>query len=970
MVSAAPPLPLTTFVGRLPEVTILTELITRHRLVTVTGPGGIGKTRLAGQVARRIGDGTFPAGLFWVACGQIADPALVVPTVMAALGLPGRNIPAPAEWVADQLGERRLLIVLDDCDQIAEAAAAFATVLLARCPGVQLLTTSRVRLGVPGEVPWRVPPMAVSDAVALFTARAQAEVGLPVSRPSAPGDAVDPRHGGPAGRDLDEAVAAEICGRLDGLPLAIELAASRTRLLTLPEVARGLDDLLRLLGGGSRYGTARHRTIRVCIDWSVSQLDELARVLLRRLAVFTGGVRIATVEQVCGFGPLRDRAVLDVLTTLVDRSLVAVDWHETGSRFRLLDTVAAYAREQLVAAGELDEVRRRHSQAFVGLVEERHAGLMAGDPTVLAEIDRELDNLYGALAAGVAEVRAAATAAGTVEGEATERMLRLAVALGRYWYRRGRLDVGIHWLRAARRATVGCASPLRVYLLIELASAEFQIGQVDEGIESADAALRGATQAGDRPGRARCLGLVATGRTFVQPTSALPLVAEALKIARVEGNQPILAAALTQGLWAHLSMSDFDQAQARLEELSGPGERLGQMFRAYASAGRGLIAVARGDFPAATQAARQVFAEDLGDLIPRMYGDVIVALTAAAAGKWDEAISRLDARTASLIGAGLRVAPAETMARAAELRAAAGLGDELDPMVSWPRGDPQDVQATPLLRSRALLARARARLAAAPPDVPSASSACSVSSPPSASNGSGLGLSGPDEAAVRADLAAAREIARRNEDQWQLATADELEGRLPRRTGDIAGALAHHHDALVYRVDHRLRPEAATSLAAVAGVEVDRGRHRRAVVLMAAAHHLRDVLGCEPLPVYRTEVADDVATCRRSTSAREFDAAWAEGSELDLAVAARVAGRSRGPRGRPAHGWAALTPAEREVSAAVARGLSNAEVGRDLFMSLSTVKTHLARAFVKLGVSRRAELAALARQGEGEAAAG
>jgi len=601
MASAAPPLSLTTFVGRLPEVTILTDLITRHRLVTVTGPGGIGKTRLAEQVARRIGDGTFPAGLFWVACGQIADPALVVPTAMAALGLPGRNTPAPAEWVADQLGERRLLIVLDDCDQIAEAAAAFATVLLARCPGVQLLTTSRVRLGVPGEVPWRVPPMAVSDAVALFTARAQAEVGLPVTRPSAPGDGVDPRHGGPAGRDLDEAAAAEICGRLDGLPLAIELAASRTRLLTLPEVARGLDDLLRLLSGGSRYGTARHRTIRVCIDWSVSQLDELARVLLRRLAVFTGGVRIATVEQVRGFGPLRDRA-----------------------------------------------------------------------------------------------------------------------------------------------------------------------------------ALRGATQAGDRPGRARCLGLVATGRTFVQPTSALPLVAEALKIARVEGNQPILAAALTQGLWAHLSMSDFDQAQARLEELSGPGERLGQMFRAYASAGRGLIAVARGDFPAATQAARQVFAEDLGDLIPRMYGDVIVALTAAAAGKWEEAISRLDARTASLIGAGLRVAPAETMARAAELRAAAGLGDELDPMVSWPRGDPQDVQATPLQRSRALLARARARLAAATPDVSSASSACSASSASSASNGSGLGLSVPDEAAVRADLAAAREIARRNEDRWQLATADELEGRLLR----------------------------------------------------------------------------------------------------------------------------------------------------------------------------------------------
>ena len=496
---------------------------------------------------------------------------------------------------------------------------------------------------------------------------------------------------------------------------------------------------------------------------------------------------------------------------------------------------------------------------------------------------------------------------------------------------------------------------------------------MDEGIESADAALRGATQAGDRPGRARCLGLVATGRTFVQPTSALPLVAEALKIARVEGNQLILAAALTQGLWTHLSMSDFDQAQAHLEELSGPGEQLGQMFRAYASAGRGLIAVARGDFPAATQAARQVFAEDLGDLIPRMYGDVIVALTAAAAGKWDEAISRLDARTASLIGAGPRVAPAETMARAAEPRAAAGLGDELDPMVSWPRGDPQDVQATPLQRSRALLARARARLAAATPDVSSACSACSAcsaSSPSSASNGSGLGLSGPDEAAVRADLAAAREIARRNEDRWQLATADELEGRLPRRTGDIAGALAHHHDALVYRVDHRPRPEAATSLAAVAGVEVVRGRHRRAVVLLAAAHRLRDVLGCEPLPVYRTEVADDLATCRRSTSAREFDAAWAEGSELDLAVAARIAGRSRRPRGRPAHGWAALTPAEREVSAAVARGLSNAEVGRDLFMSLSTVKTHLARAFVKLGVSRRAELAALARQGEGEAAAG
>ncbi|WP_250285231.1 LuxR C-terminal-related transcriptional regulator [Frankia sp. CiP1_Cm_nod2] len=353
-------MPLTDFVGRQSDIVALAGLVMRERLVTATGPGGCGKTRLADQVMARLAEcrgEVFPAGLFWLSCGDLTDASLLPSVLIAALGMPDRFDVAPLERVADQLGERRLLVVLDDCDRVADAVQALASVLLPRCGGVHLLATSRVRLGVGAEVAWRVPPMTQADAVELFLARAGAEIG-----PSTCVTAVD---GGvpvsPApGAELDRHLVAEVCARLDGLPLAIELAAARTRVLSLPEIARGVDDRLKLLAGGSRFAPRRHRTIRACIDWSYDLLDELGRILLRRLAVFAGGARMAEVEAVCAFGALAREDVLEALTTLVDHSLVVTDRRAVDSRYQLLDTVAAYARERLDASGEAGEVQRRH----------------------------------------------------------------------------------------------------------------------------------------------------------------------------------------------------------------------------------------------------------------------------------------------------------------------------------------------------------------------------------------------------------------------------------------------------------------------------------------------------------------------------------------------------------------------------------------------------------------------------------
>ncbi|MDX2558704.1 BTAD domain-containing putative transcriptional regulator [Streptomyces sp. TX20-6-3] len=447
--------PLTGIVGRDAAVAEVRGLLTERRLVTLTGPGGVGKTRLAleaaGQAREEFADGVWLVE-FAGARGELAE------VVAAALELrddgvwglrpEGERALTTAERLAEVLRGKRTLLVLDNCEHVVDEAASLAELLLRTAPGLVVLTTSQEPLALAGETLWAVEPLDADGAVELFTARAAA---------SAPGFG--------AGAALDpaarEAVRA-ICRRLDGIPLALELAATRVRALGVHGLLARLDDRFRLLGAGLRGAPARQQTLRAVIDWSWELLGEQERTVLRRLAVHAEGCTLAAAEEVCAAGAVAGAGavggggtgsggeedvsagdVLGLLARLVDRSLVVAVDGPDGPRYRLLESVAAYCLERLRDAGETDAVRERHLTHYLRLAEDAGPALRGPDQRRrLAHLDAETSNLRAALDRALA-------APGT--GRNAEAALRLVDALAWYWVMRGRLGEGLRSATAALR---------------------------------------------------------------------------------------------------------------------------------------------------------------------------------------------------------------------------------------------------------------------------------------------------------------------------------------------------------------------------------------------------------------------------------------------------------------------------------------------------------------------------------------
>ncbi|HET9139116.1 BTAD domain-containing putative transcriptional regulator [Actinophytocola sp.] len=382
------PAPLTGLVGRDDAVTELRALLGSARLVTLTGPGGVGKTRLAEEIATRLVE-EFADGVWLVELAPLTDPdpGEVSEAIMAVLG-----IRQPAT-LANALRDRRLLLVLDNCERIVEPVAAVVAALLRAVPGLRVLATSQEPLDVAGESVWPVPALAADNAAELFRARA----GLPAT--------------------ADPVGVATLCRRLDGLPLALELAATRVRALGVSGVLSRLDDRFRVLTKGRRDAPARQQTLRAVIDWSWDLLTAPERTLLRRLAMHVDGATLAAIEAVGGAPD-----ALDLVARLVDRSLVVL---ADGPRYRLLESVGAYCLERLAEAGELDEVRDRHLEYYAGLAEQ--ARLRGAEQREwLDRLDAESGNLRAALDHAIRHGSAGAA-------------LRLVNSLAWYWFLRGRL---------------------------------------------------------------------------------------------------------------------------------------------------------------------------------------------------------------------------------------------------------------------------------------------------------------------------------------------------------------------------------------------------------------------------------------------------------------------------------------------------------------------------------------------------
>lgn len=340
---------LTSFVGRAEEIAEVKQLLGETRLLTLTGPGGVGKTRLAVQVASEVLP-RYPDGVWVVPLASVQDGARVLHAVASAIGMPAQG-EVTVESLRDQLLDGRAMIVLDTCEHLIAACATLAVRLVQMCPNLTVLATSREPLNVPGEITWQVPPMRCDEAMQLFVERARAV------RPEFTLDA------------NDEALLVQVCQQLDGLPLAIELAAARLRVLSLEQIAARLDDRFGLLTGGNRLAPPKQQTLRTMMDWSYDLLSEAERALLRRLSIFPADWTLELAEAVCAWEPegeaeapfiLRREDVLDLLTQLVNKSLVVVDERSGQPHYSLSNTIRQYAHEKLVEAGEFDAVYRRY----------------------------------------------------------------------------------------------------------------------------------------------------------------------------------------------------------------------------------------------------------------------------------------------------------------------------------------------------------------------------------------------------------------------------------------------------------------------------------------------------------------------------------------------------------------------------------------------------------------------------------
>ena len=511
---------LTSFVGREAQLEEITGLIREHRLLTLTGVGGSGKTRLALQAAGSVID-RFSHGVWLIELAPVADSALVPQAVVEGLGVSVRGSSSVLENLESFLVQRELLLILDNCEHVLEAAAELTDGLLPAAPGLHIVATSREGLAVAGERLWRVPSLQVggeddwemakeSEAVRLFAERAaQVQPEFELTAESV-------------------AQVVNICRRLDGMPLALELAAARTRVLPVDQIAERLNDRFRLLTGRSRTAVPRQQTLLATVEWSYELLSERERLLFDRLAAFRGGFTLEAAEAVCGGDGLDEFEVLDLLTQLVDKSLVVAQGGALGTgRFRMLETLRHFSLERLAARQEADQVRRRHAAYFLSLAEQAEPLLETAEMAEwLDRLETEHDNLRAALG-------------WMLDAGETIGALRMTVALSVwFWYVHRHHEEAVEWHEQTLTAVDDAPDNLLASAYAKASMHAYWIDRLDHTTELANEAIRLATAAGNSRAEiiARCsLARVAAQRSY-DFVAALEQLNEALRLAEEAGD--------------------------------------------------------------------------------------------------------------------------------------------------------------------------------------------------------------------------------------------------------------------------------------------------------------------------------------------------------------------------------------------------------------------------------------------------
>jgi predicted ATPase/DNA-binding SARP family transcriptional activator/DNA-binding CsgD family transcriptional regulator len=547
------PLARTSFIGRERETLELKRLLTMTKLLTLTGAGGCGKTRLALKVASDLA-GAYPEGVWLVDLAPLSEAELVEQAVAQALGVreqPGRAL---LETLKDTLRTKMTLLVVDNCEHLMEAVVGLVDALLDSCPKLRVLATSRQMLNVPGEVNWTVPSLTVpgsrQEAYTPGELEAYESVRLFVDR----ANQRDPSF---ESTSSNVQAVAQVCRRLDGIPLAIELAAGRMGMLSAEQLASRLEDFLKLLTGG-RTVVPRHRTLRATLAWSHELLSESERVLFRRLSVFDGGWTLDAAEGVCWGEGVEQGDVLEVLSELVERSLVVAWAREEGvPRFRMLEPVRQYGRERLEESGEAETAKCSHARYFLSFAEEAEPELLGPRETQWYDrLEGEHDNIRAALS-------------WSLEGADPELGLRLAGAIWWFWHRHGHLSEGLRWLDEGLAKGSGASAMARAKALGGIGWLASGQGDLDRMQESATEGLSLGTQA-DLGGQYKALFLGVLGdvsRLEGDYERAMKLAYESLALSREANDLGAMANSLlllgTASLWGP---GDLEQARAYYEE--------------------------------------------------------------------------------------------------------------------------------------------------------------------------------------------------------------------------------------------------------------------------------------------------------------------------------------------------------------------------------------------------------------------
>jgi len=906
------PAEMSSLVGRGPQLAAVLDGLRTARVVTLTGPGGCGKTRLALRAAA-LADG-FDDGAQLVELASLTDPALVPTSVAEALGVPERDATDPMSSVVRALADRELLIVLDNCEHVLASAAGVAVMLAEQCHRLRILTTSRERLDVPGEFVFPVPPLELPEDGSVAAVAASEAGGLFVTRARAASPAFT------LTADNSAAIA-EVCSRLDGMPLAIELAAARCPALGPAQLAARLDGHPGLLSGGAAR-PGRHRSLEALVSWSYDLLDVAEQRLLARLSVLRGGFDLDVAERVAGGGPLASEAVAGLLASLAGKSLVQ---SHVGAvvRYSLLETVRQFAAERLAASGEESAVQDNLLRWALEVARSAEESLSSAEWTSWS--DR--------LSAEQASIRAALSwALGGAEPEAGRE---LAARLARWWIATGRYSEAGQFLTTAAGLPVAAAPGIEARVVLGAAWSAYHLGDNGRAALLATDGIQRARQAGEPQ-------LEVWGRNLLAGLAWSEGDADRI-VAEIEAS-PVLSGPADPALAA--------RAQVLLAHAAFLSGDLGEQDR------HGLLAV---------ELARTAASQE----------GLVLALTAwtisaiAGAGIQPATVAALDEAATVLAAHPDRFAETAMRQWRARLFAALGQLDAAESEVGlcWAAGRSGAVRIVefggPL---------AEARLAAARGDTAAAVSALRraadggrrvgiVMYVPSALAGLACmaAIAGDEATAAAAAGEARAELGGRR----QAITAAALgyaEGIMAWHRGELADAehLVREATAAWHRGCDRM--DACDGIELLGVLAAARERFPDAARLLAAAEAARRPLQylAPGFTADRSAAARAISQTRDALGEDRFIQAWEEGQGLTLDDAVAYAARKGGGRKRPAAGWASLTPAELEVVRLVGEGLRNDAIARRLFIAPGTVKVHLSHIFAKLAITTRAELAAQA----------